>query len=117
MKFKDYVYLMLGFQKKTTKVRRIVVIPNKKTDISTNESLTTGSTIEHNGSMRGINKIVITITRFMAVASLLLILALIVFGFINKEAPSILSQILMLMVGYLGGVLASYARFIAPDKK
>lgn len=108
---------MLGFQKKIPKIGRFKVVPDNKPDRSADENLDTGSTLEQGEPMGGINKIVITITRFMAVASFLLIVALIIFGFIDKEAPSILSQILMLMVGYLGGVLASYARFIAPDKK
>ena len=61
--------------------------------------------------------IVIIATWFMVIASLLSLAAIILFEIFGKEPPSILSQLLLVMVGYLGGVIASYVRFVTPNKK
>ncbi len=128
MKFKNYIYLMLGLsntsQSGIPEVNRVEIdddipeinrveivddIPEiNRAEIDMNEDLANTPTL---------NRIILLITWFMVIASSLLILAIIVFGIIGKEAPSILSQLLLVMVGYLGGVIASYVRFAVPDEK
>jgi hypothetical protein len=115
MKFKDYIYLMLSLHEgkpgKALKIMRVRV--KAKTDSDKNNE-------EVNNSydpIALISRIVTIVTWFMVLASILSLGAIIGFAVFNKEAPSILSQLLLVMIGYLGGVIASYMRFMMPGKK
>ncbi len=118
MNFKDYMFLMLGIRKvrltDTPKIRKITE-PTKsdKSSIRINSK----GNHESSESIPLIYNIVIIATWFMVIASLLSLVAIILFEILGKKAPSILSQLLLVMVGYLGGVIASYVRFVTPNKK
>lgn len=115
MSFKDYILLMLGMGEvkltEVPKIRRIKrggkVEPNKKNE----------EQLDRYEPVVVISKIVTIVTWFMVIASILSLGAIILFPIIEKETPSILSQLLLVTMGYLGGVLASYMRFMMPGKK
>jgi len=115
MSFKDYIFLMLGLRtvepKVGVKIRKIKV----KGKVKPNKDSLEPS--DNNDPIVFISRIVTLVTWFMVIASILSLCAIIVFAAIEKEAPSILSQLLLVMLGYLGGVIASYMRFMMPGKK
>lgn len=115
MRFRDYILLMLGIGKlrliEVPKIRRIKKMGEPKPSKKNEEA------IDHYDPIVFISRIVTLVTWFMVIASILSLCAIIVFAAIGKEAPSILSQLLLVMIGYLGGVIASYMRFMMPGKK
>lgn len=117
MNFKDYMFLMLGIRKvrltDTPKIRKITTAKSDETSISINSK----GNHDSKESIPFIYNIVIIATWFMFIASLLSLAAIILFAILGKKAPPILSQLLLIMVGYLGGIIASYVRFVTPEKK
>lgn len=115
MSFKDYILLMLGIGEvrltEVPKIRRIKKTGKPKPSKNNEE------TIDHYAPVVFISRIVTLVTWLMAIVSILSLGAIIIFPIIEKETPSILSQLLLLVIGYFGGVLASYMRFMMPGKK
>lgn len=121
MKFKNYIYFMLGFQENVQKnipiIRKIIRITDKEQEVPLDNISADDAVSARKGAIIVINKIVLLITWFMVIASSISFIAIIIFGIIGKEAPSILSQLLLVIIGYLGGVIASYVRLVVPEKK
>jgi len=117
MNFMDYVYLMLGLRKinsfKTLRTLKINKV-EKNGKSNSKESKQKKESLIEKRAIVFISKIVTIATWFMVSASILSLFSIIAFAIIGKEAPPILSQLLLVMIGYLGGVIASYMRIMIP---
>ena len=117
MKFKDYLRMTLGLRAEdfqpTVKVRKAKSIKKSESEEVTSDEGDgqTIPSIRDQASRPLLNRIVIIITWFMIALALISLGAIIYFGIVEQVAPPILSEVLWGTLGYLGGVLASYASF------
>ena len=123
MKFKDYLRMILGLSipnsQSIPKIRKSKSVKKPKEDkMSGSEKNEQLNSIPMNQlSQSPLNRIAILITRFMIVLALLSLVAIIYFATVGQEAPPILSDLLSGTLGYLGGMLASYASFATSKEK
>lgn len=107
---KNFLYYILGISFKkdnlAPKVRKVkkVSFDDKKKKIFIEES-----------SNQLLRRIVLTITWFLIIAFIVSLVAIIYISLLGAEIPPVLLHIITATLGYLGGVISSFMRFMIPN--
>lgn len=107
---KSFLYFILGISFKkddlAPKVRKVKKISsdNKRMNLLLKEN-----------SNQLLRRIVLTITWFLIIAFIVSLAAIIYISLLGAETPPVLLHIITATLGYLGGVISSFMRFMIPD--